>query len=87
MRSVEKRLIGGLTATAESILLLCWISFSIPVVQGFACVILFDPLFTERHASAYEVRAIFCHFDFRAVVFFFSMVNSLFDSKYPTVKR
>ena len=51
--------------------LLCrWISFPLPVVQGFACGIRFDPLFTERHTAAYEVRAILCHFDLRTVGFF-----------------
>jgi len=30
----------------------------------------FDPLFTERHTTTYDVRAILCDFDLRAVVFF-----------------
>jgi hypothetical protein len=59
---------------------------SVPVVQGFAFVFRFDPLFTERHTTPYEVRAILRHFDLRAVVFFF-IVSSSFCGQYPTVKR
>lgn len=84
--AVAKRFVSRLTAAAESILLCRWISFSLPVVQGFARGIRFDPLFTERHATAYEVRAILCHFDLPALVFFL-IVSSLFVGQYPTVKR
>ena len=68
--AVAKRFVSGLTAAAESILLCRWISFSLTVVQGFARGVRFDPLFSERHTTVYEVRAILCHLDLCAVVFF-----------------
>jgi len=68
--AVAEWFVSRLTAAAESILLRRWKSLSLPVVQGFAFVIRYDPLFAERHTTAYEVRAILCHFDLRAVVFF-----------------
>ena len=82
--AVAKWFVPRLTAAAEIILLGRGISFPLPVVQGFPCRICFDPLFTERNTAAYEVRAIPCHFDLRAVVFFIFHRQS---GQYPTVKR
>jgi hypothetical protein len=68
--TVAKWLVTRMTAAAESVLLRRGISPPLPVVQGLACRICFDAVFTERHTAAYEVGAIFGHFDLRASVLF-----------------
>jgi hypothetical protein len=80
MRAITKWFVSRMAAPAESILLWNWIGLSGPIVYGFALGIGCNPLLTERHTTAHDVRAIFGYFDRGALVLYLIHGRSLFSS-------